>query len=385
MTRPKPALWASLALLSFAALTAPSVATPSYYGGDDDDDDGPTWTRLKTTGQGPLNRSKPGAAALGDDVYLFGGLEDDFAAVTNTFFNDLHRFDTDKNKWKLLTPAGPTPPARAFTASAARKKQKEVVFYGGSVFDVTFKVFQVFDDLWVYSAKDNTWREVQAVNQGPGPRNGATLWTKGSKLYLFGGLTPYFLFTNDLWEYDFQTNAWTELIPLFAPGSPPGRDEAYAGQKPKKGKLTIYGGESLDPGTFEFVTLEDVWQLDLDTLTWTEVTPDPEDDIDVHGNLGASTVLGNRLYVQGGDVPGGDSGCGAPFPQNDTDAIWEFHLKKHRWREVFPSGDPVPQLKRNVGVTVDGGFYIFAGFDFECPGGVGPGQIWNNDVFVLRP
>ncbi|YCM42866.1 hypothetical protein V2O64_16275 [Verrucomicrobiaceae bacterium 227] len=176
-----------------------------------------------------------------------------------------------------------------------------------------------------------------------------------------------------------------ELIPMFSPGSPVGRDVAYAGAAPKRGELTIYGGETLDFNTFEFVTLQDVWQLDLDTLTWEEVTPSPNKDIDIHGNLGAAAIMGNHLYVQGGDVPGGESGCGAPFPQSATNAVWSFHLKQHRWRQIEPGGDPTAWLKRNVGVAIDGKFYILAGFDFQCDGGAGPGQIWNNDVFVLDP
>lgn len=367
-------------LLSLAVTLSPAAAAdpPSVVAGG-------TWTKLATAGVGPQNRSKPAVAAVGSAAYVFGGVEDDFATFTNTFFNDLHRFDTLTNTWTELSPAGPLPPARAFAAATSRPTAGEVVIYGGSFFDPTFTTFQVFGDLWVYSLADDGWNEVQPINAGPGPRNGATLWADGDRLYLFGGITPFFLFTNDLWEYDFVTNRWTELIPLFAPGSPPGRDEAYAGDHPKQGRLTIYGGESLDLQTFDFITLEDVWQLDLATLTWTEVTPGPAQDVPVHGNLGAASVIGNKLYVQGGDVPGGTAGCGAPFPQNATEELWQFHLVQHRWRQRLPDGDPLTRLKRHAGVTIDDKLYVFGGFDFDCPTGVGDGQIWNNDVYVFDP
>lgn len=195
-----------------------------------------SWTKLTTTGDGPLDRSKPGAAAIGDSVHIFGRVTDDFVAFTNTFYNDLHRFDTITNHWTELDPSGPLPAPRAFPATAARKWAGEIVIFGGSDFDPTV----------------------------------------------------------------------------------------------------------------QFVTSEDVWQLDLVSLTWTDVTPDPVDDIDVHGNLGASTIIGNKLYVQGGDVPGGDIGCGAPFPQNATDELWEFHLVQHRWRQCVPGGDPLIRLKRQA-------------------------------------
>jgi len=344
-----------------------------------------SWTKLDTSGTGPQNRSMPSAAAVDGSIYLFGGVEDDFAAFTNTFYNDLHRFDPDTSTWTELLPAGALPTQRAFAATTSRKNDGELVIYGGSSFDPTFATFEVYGDMWVYSTDNNAWTEIQAENAGPGERNGANLWADGDKLYLFGGLTPFFLPADDLWEYDFNTNRWSELIPLFSPGSPTGRDVAYAGAAPKQGKLTIYGGETIDFSTFEFITLQDVWQLDLATLTWEEVTPAPNEDIDVHGNLGAAAIMGNHLYVQGGDIPGGEAGCGAPFPQNATDALWKFHLTQNRWTQFNPSGDPLPHLKRNVGVGIDGKFYVLAGFDFLCNGGAGPGQIWNNDVFVFDP
>jgi len=38
-------------------------------------------------------------------------------------------------------------------------------------------------------------------------------------------------------------------------------------------------------------------------------------------NYGAAAVVGTALYLHGGDVPGGQAGCGPPLPQNPTDQL----------------------------------------------------------------
>ena len=233
-------------LATIAILLVVSISVPAPARADEG-----TWSKLPTMGTGPQNRSKPSAAAVGENIYLFGGVEDDFNTFTNTFYNDIHRFNTSTSTWEKMLPEGALPDARAFAACAARKKEGEVVVYGGSSYDAFFIEFEVFGDLWVYSVDDNAWTEIIAENAGPGRRNAANIWADGDKLYLFGGLTPTFLPANDLWEYDFETNRWTELIPNFAPGTPTGRNSAYGGGAPKQGKLTIYGGETIDFSTFE--------------------------------------------------------------------------------------------------------------------------------------
>lgn len=341
-----------------------------------------SWERVAGSGDVPSGRTTPAVAELDGYVYLFGGVRDDFATFTNDFLDDLYRFDPQTEAWVELSPVGDSPPARTFAASSAHDDLGLMLVFGGSVFDPTFQTFQVFDDLWAYSPDTNTWTETVATNAGPSARSGAVMWVEDDLVYVFGGITQFFEFRNDLWSYDFETNTWTELIPQNAAGSPPGRHIIATGSESKQGKFTIYGGEALDFSTFQFVILEDVWRLDIDDLEWTDVTPAPSEDLPLHRNYGAANSIGQRLYFHGGDIPGGSSGCGAPFPQNVSDEIWSFHLEQHRWKQHHPSGDPAPRLKRTASAVVDEKMYVFSGWDFQCPGGVGPGQVFNTDVWV---
>lgn len=343
-----------------------------------------TWTKRMTSGTRPTERSTPAVAAINKSVYVFGGVKDDFGSFQNTFYNDLYRFDTSTDTWYKLSPQGSLPPARAFAASVGVEQRGLMFLFGGANYDPTFSNFIAYDDLWVYSVAKNTWKQLHPVNQGPVGRSRPNLWLVGNRLYLFGGITASFKTLNDLWVYELRTNAWTQVIPNGEKGAPPPRHEAQAGTKPRLGKLTLYGGETIDAkGNFQ--TLSDTWEFELNTNTWTQVTPIDAFNIAPPRNYGAAAVIGKALYLQGGDLPGGELGCGSPFAQNPTEELWRFDLVKHAWTQVKPDGDPPTRLKRTNSAKVGNQMYIFAGYDFQCSGGTGVGQIWNLDVYSYDP
>lgn len=346
-----------------------------------DDDDG-TWTRLVTVGPAPSERSTPAVAAIGRRIYVFGGSRDDVVTGDVAIYNDLHRFDTVQRRWTVLNPAGPLPPPRVFAASAAHRPSRRMLVFGGAFFGPFFSDFSAYDDLWAYDVAGNVWTELQPINSGPSGRSRPSAWVVEDRLYVFGGVTTSFEVRNDLWVYDLDSNAWTELIPHGATGSPPPRHEAAAGTRARGGRLVIYGGESIDE-LFQFTVLGDTWEYDLSAGVWTDVTP-VDDNIDPPRNYGSATILGRGLFLHGGDTPGGDE-CGAVFPQNPNEELWRFDLRDRVWEQKFPAGDPLVRLKRTNAARVAGAMYIFAGFDFVCQDPVTPLQIWNQHVYRFEP
>jgi Galactose oxidase, central domain len=178
-----------------------------------------------------------------------------------------------------------------------------------------------------------------------------------------------------------DANAWTELIPQGAAGSPPPRHEAATGKQGDR--LAIYGGESIDE-SFQFTVLGDTWEYRISSGTWSDVTPAPEDNIAPPRNYGTAVTLGAGMYLQGGDTPGGPD-CGAVFPQNPTEQLWRFDLHDRVWEQQFPGGDPLVRLKRTNSARVGEAMYVLGGFDFACEGPVTPHQIWNHDVYRFEP
>jgi N-acetylneuraminic acid mutarotase len=336
------------------------------------------WKTLVTTGVGPSERSVPAVAGTNTDwLYVFGGVKDDFATGANTFYDDAYVLDVRTSRWTQIQPTSALgPKGRAFAASATTPDAKFYVF-GGSTYNDQGGDFVAFDDLWSLSGR--SWTKLAS---GPAGRSGATMWAAGGRLYLFGGIGADFVTRNDLWAYDVATNKWQELLPNGTAGNPPSRHVAQAAPVVAHNQLTFYGGEG-DPAQ-GFPVLADTWQYDIALKQWKNVTP-ATGNLNPARNYAAAGVLGGGLYLQGGDIPGGDAGCGAPFPQNPTDELWRFDLTSKTWKRLKPAGEPLPRIKRHAAGVVGGRLYLVGGWDFDCAGGSGPGQVWNKKTYVFTP
>jgi N-acetylneuraminic acid mutarotase len=340
------------------------------------------WERLTTTGTGPSPRSASAVVGVGSDVYVFGGVFEDFAGGETTFYDDVYRLDTSSREWHPVRPVGETPPGRGFAATAAHPQSGRMFVYGGATFDLDGSEFVPFGDLWSFDTRSSRWELLQSADAGPGARTGVAMWADGEELYVFGGLDAAFTTHNDLWAYHLESDQWEQLSADGDPSAPLPRHAAQAGQAAPGGVLTLYGGDGVDMQA-GFAMLADTWQYDLAGGQWRQVHPAP--DLDPPHNDGAATLLGGALYLHGGDIDGGSSGCGAPFPQNPTDQLWRFDPAAGEWHALQPGGELPPSLKRHAAATVADTIYIVNGFDFRCEDDEDPGQIWNQDVYAYSP
>jgi N-acetylneuraminic acid mutarotase len=339
------------------------------------------WSVLPASGAAPIGRSSPAVTASGRWIYSFGGSRDDVVTGEVTLLGELHKYDTQYHRWHRVR-TGPTEPApRAFAPMVEDPASRTLLLYGGATFGDFFSDFAALDDLWSLDPRTSRWTRLPNVG-GPVGRAGSTIWVYDGKLYVFGGLSSSFETLNDLWVFDLTAGVWDELIPNGNPDAPPPRHDALSGGLVHDGIVTLYGGEHIDPA-LGFVTLSDTWQLDVPTLTWFDVTPEPASNLDPPRNVAAAAQLGDALYVHGGDIPGGEE-CGAVFAQNATRELWRFDLTQGEWKQVTPRGSRVPRLKRSRAVAVDATVYIFGGYDFTCENGVGV-QTWNDAMFAYRP
>jgi N-acetylneuraminic acid mutarotase len=342
-----------------------------------------TWLDVASSG---LERSTPAVGALGKNIYIFGGVHDDFRTGVAMFYNDLHRFNTASMAMEELHPDGIAPLPRAFAAGVADPARKRLYVFGGATYQANFVGFYAHDDLQAYDVEQNRWRRLGRLTGGPQGRSRPSMWLDGHKLYVFGGVTSALETLNDLWRFDLDSETWTRLIANGAAGSPPTRHEALNGQYPVSGKLTIYSGEHIDPSDPAFFSIPgDTWSYDIATNTWTDRTPAAPNNVDPARNYGSAAVIGNAMYMHGGDIPGGSQGCGAPFPQNPSDELWRLDLTTYAWSKLSPGGDPLVPLKRSVATVVDGTMYVLAGFDFDCEELTSPGQIWNSRIYSYTP
>ncbi|HET6203388.1 MAG TPA: kelch repeat-containing protein [Planctomycetota bacterium] len=162
--------------------------------------------------------------------------------------------------------------------------------------------------------------------------------------------TPSF---NDTWAFDGCT--WTQLFPTGNPGT---RFNAYLAPSPTPGRVVLFGG-GIVPSAVDGAT----WELDTQTLTWTDMTP--------AGPSPSPRQLANTVYdsFRGRTVLfGGTNSSGSTF-YGDT---WEWDGTT--WTDVTPSSGPSPTPRAWHSMTYDSarqrtvlfGGYTCSPFPFGC-------------------
>lgn len=160
------------------------------------------------------------------NLWIFGG-----ERVSNTFYNDLWKYDVSTNMWtwvngpsitndpgnyglKCLQSSNNMPPARSENRACWKDNCGRFWFLGGTTLNWAA---QVNNDLWCYDPLSDLWTWVSGNNtpnqwgsygtQGvsaptnlPPSRLGAVGWKNGADFWLFGGRNNS-SFYNDLWKY----------------------------------------------------------------------------------------------------------------------------------------------------------------------------------------
>jgi len=155
------------------------------------------------------NFSRHTSCLVGSKVYIFGGFD---GHGTNF---DLATFDPYARSWCNVSKAaqkGITPPSRTNHAAAA--VGKNMYIFGGNNNNEEGK-YQVLDDLSMLDTVTMTWSRPKTTGTAPCARSGHTLTAIGKKLYLFGGgvwneREGWIHKFNDLYVLDTETLHWTK-------------------------------------------------------------------------------------------------------------------------------------------------------------------------------
>ncbi|KAK3581239.1 hypothetical protein CHS0354_032957 [Potamilus streckersoni] len=244
------------------------------------------------------------------------------------------------------------------------------------------------NELYELQASRWEWKRLKPkapkIGPMPCPRLGHSFTLLGNKVYLFGGLAndsedpknniPRYL--NDLYALELKTGtsslAWDNPATAGQP-PPPRESHSCAGYMEKDGRrprLIIYGGMS-------GCRLGDLWQLDIDSMTWTKpviqgVAPLPR-------SLHSATVIGNRMFVFGGWVPLVMDDVKVATHEKEwkcTNTLASLNLDNMTWEplamEVFE--DALPRARAgHCAVSIHTRLYIWSGRD-------GYRKAWNNQV-----
>ncbi|NJQ03159.1 Kelch repeat-containing protein [Streptomyces zingiberis] len=299
-----------------AAGEGPLPADPHYGRG---------WHELPGIEGGP--RQEHSVAALGEKIYVLGGIVPEAGGVTTV--DRVEVFDTRTRRWSEAAPL-PVPMNHPNVAAVDGRIYVLGGLTGGASWEATGASF-------VYDPKRDRWSSLPPVPREM-VRGSAAMGVKGRTVHLAGGmrtLTPGPGGLQDTVDtvsaYDVDSGRWRDLAPL-----PQARD--HVGGAVVGSTFYVLGGR--DRGQ---VNVRDtVYALDLRTGRWAERAPMPT----ARGGLAASAV-GGKIYTFGGE------GNPAPGSNSIFDEAEVYDTARDRWQRLAPM--PVPRhgtAAATVGDTV---------------------------------
>ncbi|XP_043937466.1 kelch domain-containing protein 4 [Protopterus annectens] len=176
-----------------------------------------------------------------DELILFGG--EYFNGQKTFLYNELYIYNIKKNSWTKLDTPNPPPRRCAHQAVVLSQGGGQLWIFGGEFASPTGEQFYHYKDLWVLHLTTKTWEQVNAAG-GPSGRSGHRMVAFKRQLIVFGGFhesTRDYVYYNDLYSFNLDTFTWTKLSPA---GIAPAPRSACLMATTPDGNIVIYGGYS---------------------------------------------------------------------------------------------------------------------------------------------
>ena len=203
-----------------------------------------TWTSLSISGPGPRRTM----VMCGDDatsIYLHGG-QDIGGPWPWPKLGDLWRLDLlPVPAWQLVSSQGPVRARHSGVWTG-----DSLLFFGGESSGES-------QELWKFSVSNTTW---QQLANGPlrQARHSAIWRPDTQEMLIFGGRTHQADGSNDIHAYDYDDNAWAQIIPSNE--KPPARRDHAAVWASGTKRMLVYGGFLFSVGLYA----NDVWSYDAE-------------------------------------------------------------------------------------------------------------------------
>lgn len=239
---------------------------------------------------------------------------------------------------------GESPSAR-IQHSIAYIGEGRVILFGGYS-----KTGEYLSDTWEYDVNTQVWTDLTPDGINPPARNQHSLAYIGNgRVILFGGYNETGEYLSDTWEYDINSGMWIEYnVEGSKPPARANHSMVFAG----KGKLLLFGGKSKS-GSGDDVYLSDTWIYDIaDNHSWTEYNTEGVKPFERHSHS-LSFCGDSQVLLFGGDVE--DIGI-----SSDT---WIYDVSSNTW-EKLGNFDELPSKRMNHKVTYLGGntVVLFGGY-----------------------
>lgn len=347
---------------------------------------GYAWSQLDSSGSGahlqkPSARNGHALAALGSDVYLYGGnITSNTPAPGDSqaplsYSNELWRLSGDTYSWTLLASTGAQPSGR--DGHSLVVVEGDIFLFGGQT-DAGLS-----GELWRLVTSSLTWTQ-HSVGTAPSARCQHASAAIGTDMYVHGGHTDVGS-SDELWHFSVTSLTWTLLqISGNKPSARFGHSMSAVGNF-----LIVLGGdngfsaksyESSDEGFYlvpwRFATVNSTWaRLDnsaVDRLFPVHTRPFAR-------SKHAMATSGADIYVHGGCSAGDNRRpCNV---QNSYQECWVFSTVTMDWTLMNPKavGTPGARFLHAMVVNSDGKLHLHGGVHQ-----INPMNSGNSDELVVR-
>lgn len=224
------------------------------------------WNNITASDMGYTitRRFSHAACVFENNMYVFGG------CTTNaTSFNDLWRFDLSKRQWVRPLATGTYPVPKAYT-TMVHHKDSLIVFGGWTYPSLShyYNQLTMFNEIHFYDVQANKWLLMNAINSPP-PIAGHSACMKNDEMVVFGGLTQSPAFnheiqcSNDVWVLDVPTLTWRNQ-PTTKPRPSPRYSQSVV--QLDTDRLLVLGGVQSLHNRFVY---NDCWILNMTGPVWT--------------------------------------------------------------------------------------------------------------------
>jgi len=180
-----------------------------------------TWTKLNPASNPPTRVQHNMGYAGDDQVVLFGGRTQEKGS---TYLDDTWIFDLSDNSWTRKTPA--SKPSKRRNHGMDNISGDQVFLFGGQDED------SIRSDTWIYDLSANTWTNKNpAAHPKPRVIDDGVSYLGNDQILLYGGEASGGTNPTDTWVYTLSTNSWINKDPASNPGVRVGHTMAYAGNQ----------------------------------------------------------------------------------------------------------------------------------------------------------
>jgi len=247
------------------------------------------WRRLNPGGTPPAGRADHVMVYDPDGrrMVVFGGSPQRYVHINDVWVLTMSR---GTESWQQVNPAGPLPGGRGYASGIYHPGRRSLILFGG------YSTSTLYNDVWELALDSMVWRQVSVSGARPSVRyDGAAVFdAANNRMLVFGGRTAS-SFVSELWALDLTPGqeTWTQLSQNGT--VPSGRAGFAWAASPDGASLVVCAGWNGD------YRLNDLYRLDVATLTWTALYPTGELPCERRNCLGFADWTTGNFFIFGGE------------------------------------------------------------------------------------